>query len=85
MVWRATGPILDGSAVESGFELETLRPQSRDLTTRPPRPQHVDVSYKMTKEALLHRDLRRSQLSDNCRKQCQYLQLRWLSTCSATK
>ncbi|GBM07264.1 hypothetical protein AVEN_187831-1 [Araneus ventricosus] len=27
-----------GSSVESGFEPGTLRPQSRDLTTRPPRP-----------------------------------------------
>ncbi|GBN84389.1 hypothetical protein AVEN_68258-1 [Araneus ventricosus] len=32
------GPIHGGSSVESGFEPGTLRPQSRDLTTRPPRP-----------------------------------------------
>ncbi|GBL72237.1 hypothetical protein AVEN_115206-1 [Araneus ventricosus] len=38
MNWRATGPIHGGSSVESGFEPGTLRPQSRDLTTRPPRP-----------------------------------------------
>ncbi|GBM89774.1 hypothetical protein AVEN_196283-1 [Araneus ventricosus] len=31
-------PIHGGSSVESGFEPGTLRPQSRDLTTRPPRP-----------------------------------------------
>ncbi|GBN04576.1 hypothetical protein AVEN_134600-1 [Araneus ventricosus] len=31
-------PIHDGSSVESGFEFGTLRPQSRDLTTKPPWP-----------------------------------------------
>ncbi|GBN30450.1 hypothetical protein AVEN_255441-1 [Araneus ventricosus] len=31
-------PIYGGSSVESGFEPGTVRPQSRDLTTRPPRP-----------------------------------------------
>ncbi|GBM47301.1 hypothetical protein AVEN_172244-1 [Araneus ventricosus] len=35
---RATGPIHDGSSVESGFESGTLRPRSRHLTTRPLRP-----------------------------------------------
>ncbi|GBO16701.1 hypothetical protein AVEN_268950-1 [Araneus ventricosus] len=34
----AAGPIHGGSSVESGFELGTLQPQSRDLTSRPPRP-----------------------------------------------
>ncbi|GBL93988.1 hypothetical protein AVEN_76707-1 [Araneus ventricosus] len=34
MIQRAT----DGSSVESGFEPGALLPQSRDLTTRPPRP-----------------------------------------------
>ncbi|GBN48200.1 hypothetical protein AVEN_156177-1 [Araneus ventricosus] len=38
MIWRAAGPIHGGSSGESGFEPGTLRPQSRDLTTRPPRP-----------------------------------------------
>ncbi|GBM34437.1 hypothetical protein AVEN_226851-1 [Araneus ventricosus] len=32
------GPIHGGSSVESGFEHGILRPQSRDLTTRSPRP-----------------------------------------------
>ncbi|GBN51888.1 hypothetical protein AVEN_59515-1 [Araneus ventricosus] len=36
-------PIHGGSSVESGLEPGTLRPQSRDLTTRPPRPQHMEV------------------------------------------
>ncbi|GBN07641.1 hypothetical protein AVEN_228397-1 [Araneus ventricosus] len=31
-------PIHGGSSVESGFESGTLWLQSRDLTTRPPRP-----------------------------------------------
>ncbi|GBL78958.1 hypothetical protein AVEN_48925-1 [Araneus ventricosus] len=31
-------PIHGGSSVGSGFESGTLRPQSRDLTTGPPRP-----------------------------------------------
>ncbi|GBM50046.1 hypothetical protein AVEN_172927-1 [Araneus ventricosus] len=31
-------PIHGGSSVESGFEPGTLRPQSRDLTSRPPQP-----------------------------------------------
>ncbi|GBN12257.1 hypothetical protein AVEN_245734-1 [Araneus ventricosus] len=39
MILRATGPIHGGSSVESGLEPETLRPQNRDRTTRPPRPQ----------------------------------------------
>ncbi|GBO34290.1 hypothetical protein AVEN_166295-1 [Araneus ventricosus] len=38
MIWRAAGPIHGGSSVESGFGPGTLRPQSRGLTTRPPRP-----------------------------------------------
>ncbi|GBO11213.1 hypothetical protein AVEN_63032-1 [Araneus ventricosus] len=37
MIYRATGPIRGGSSVELGLEAGTLRPQSRDLTTRPPR------------------------------------------------
>ncbi|GBO27621.1 hypothetical protein AVEN_239945-1 [Araneus ventricosus] len=36
-IWGATGPIHGGSS-ESGFEPGTLRPESRDLITRPPRP-----------------------------------------------
>ncbi|GBN64255.1 hypothetical protein AVEN_68634-1 [Araneus ventricosus] len=39
MIERATGPIHGGSSLESGFEPGTLLLQSRDLTTRPPRPQ----------------------------------------------
>ncbi|GBO37516.1 hypothetical protein AVEN_67709-1, partial [Araneus ventricosus] len=35
---RRAGPKHGGSWMESGFEPGTLRPQSRDLTTRPPRP-----------------------------------------------
>ncbi|GBN85792.1 hypothetical protein AVEN_95172-1 [Araneus ventricosus] len=35
---RLAGPIHGGSSVESGLEPGTLWPQSRDLTTRPPRP-----------------------------------------------
>ncbi|GBN30403.1 hypothetical protein AVEN_17317-1 [Araneus ventricosus] len=42
MIKRATGPIHGGSSVESGFEPRALRPQSRDLTTRPQRPQPND-------------------------------------------
>ncbi|GBM18410.1 hypothetical protein AVEN_72748-1 [Araneus ventricosus] len=42
MIYCATGPIHNGFLVESGFEPGTLRPQSRDLTTRPTRP-HTDV------------------------------------------
>ncbi|GBL84862.1 hypothetical protein AVEN_93884-1 [Araneus ventricosus] len=38
MIWRATGPIHEGPSMESGFEPGALRPQSRDLTTRPPCP-----------------------------------------------
>ncbi|GBO05487.1 hypothetical protein AVEN_57977-1 [Araneus ventricosus] len=38
-------PIHCGSSVESGFEPGTLRPQSRDLTTRPPRPETMLRSY----------------------------------------
>ncbi|GBN59279.1 hypothetical protein AVEN_201957-1, partial [Araneus ventricosus] len=38
MIQRATGPIHSGPSLESGFEPETIQPQSRDLTTRPPRP-----------------------------------------------
>ncbi|GBN56985.1 hypothetical protein AVEN_68470-1 [Araneus ventricosus] len=38
MNWCSTGPTHGGSTVDSGFEPGTLRPQSRDLTTRPPRP-----------------------------------------------
>ncbi|GBL95799.1 hypothetical protein AVEN_722-1 [Araneus ventricosus] len=38
MILRAAGLIHDGYLVRSGFEPGTLRPQSRDLTTRPPRP-----------------------------------------------
>ncbi|GBM04609.1 hypothetical protein AVEN_242847-1 [Araneus ventricosus] len=38
MIWSAAGPIHGGSSVESGFEPGTFQPQSRDLTTRPPRP-----------------------------------------------
>ncbi|GBM08396.1 hypothetical protein AVEN_209802-1, partial [Araneus ventricosus] len=30
-----------GSSVESDFEPETLRPQSRDPTTRPPQPINI--------------------------------------------
>ncbi|GBO40982.1 hypothetical protein AVEN_96630-1 [Araneus ventricosus] len=33
----SAGPIQGASSVESGFGLGALRPQSRDLTTRPPR------------------------------------------------
>ncbi|GBO02813.1 hypothetical protein AVEN_5370-1 [Araneus ventricosus] len=36
MIWLATGPIHDGSSVESGFEPEALLPRSRGLATRPP-------------------------------------------------
>ncbi|GBM92038.1 hypothetical protein AVEN_5499-1 [Araneus ventricosus] len=38
MISRATGPIHGGSSVESGLEHGILRPQSRDFTTRSPRP-----------------------------------------------
>ncbi|GBO34127.1 hypothetical protein AVEN_218405-1 [Araneus ventricosus] len=38
MIWRATVPIYNGSSVKSGLEPTALRPQSRDLTTSPPRP-----------------------------------------------
>ncbi|GBL98388.1 hypothetical protein AVEN_187726-1 [Araneus ventricosus] len=38
MIWRAAGPIRGSSSVASGFEPGTLRSQSRDITTRPPRP-----------------------------------------------
>ncbi|GBL73016.1 hypothetical protein AVEN_240232-1, partial [Araneus ventricosus] len=31
-------PIHGGASVESGFEPRAIRPQSRDLTTKPPRP-----------------------------------------------
>ncbi|GBO45845.1 hypothetical protein AVEN_164697-1 [Araneus ventricosus] len=41
MIWRATGPIHGGSSVESGLEPGALRFQSRDLTTRPPRPAFI--------------------------------------------
>ncbi|GBO18590.1 hypothetical protein AVEN_108674-1 [Araneus ventricosus] len=36
MILRATGPVHDESSV--GLESGTFWPQSRDLTTRPPRP-----------------------------------------------
>ncbi|GBM04806.1 hypothetical protein AVEN_20237-1 [Araneus ventricosus] len=38
MIYGATGSIHGGSSVESSFEPGTLRPQSRDLTTRLQRP-----------------------------------------------
>ncbi|GBN39986.1 hypothetical protein AVEN_73269-1, partial [Araneus ventricosus] len=37
-------PTHGGSSVESGFEPGTLRPQSWDLTTRPPRPRQLRVA-----------------------------------------
>ncbi|GBM39263.1 hypothetical protein AVEN_140314-1 [Araneus ventricosus] len=37
MIYSAAGPIHCGSLVKSGFEPGALRPQGRDLTTRPPR------------------------------------------------
>ncbi|GBM28117.1 hypothetical protein AVEN_176605-1 [Araneus ventricosus] len=37
-IQRATGPMRGGSSEQSGLEPGTLRPQSRDLTTTPPRP-----------------------------------------------
>ncbi|GBN01306.1 hypothetical protein AVEN_240022-1 [Araneus ventricosus] len=45
MIWRTTGPIHDGSSVESGFGPEALLPQSRDPTTRPPRPSFSHVQH----------------------------------------
>ncbi|GBN81917.1 hypothetical protein AVEN_157346-1 [Araneus ventricosus] len=42
MIWCATGPIHGGASVESGFEPVTLWPQSRDLTTRPQRPEETE-------------------------------------------
>ncbi|GBN30195.1 hypothetical protein AVEN_226539-1 [Araneus ventricosus] len=45
MIWRAAGPIHGGSSVESGFEPGAFRPQSRDLTTRPPRSPVVRRDY----------------------------------------
>ncbi|GBL92796.1 hypothetical protein AVEN_4507-1 [Araneus ventricosus] len=40
MIYRATGPIHDGSSVESGFEPRSLRLRGRHLNTKPPRPLH---------------------------------------------
>ncbi|GBN91835.1 hypothetical protein AVEN_29287-1 [Araneus ventricosus] len=40
------GPIHGVSSVASGFESGTLRPQSRDLTTRPPRP-HGGIGFRV--------------------------------------
>ncbi|GBN81245.1 hypothetical protein AVEN_132794-1 [Araneus ventricosus] len=37
-LYRAAGPIHGGCSMESDLEPGTLRPQSRDLATRPPRP-----------------------------------------------
>ncbi|GBL55905.1 hypothetical protein AVEN_167289-1, partial [Araneus ventricosus] len=37
-------PIHVGSSVESGFEPGALRPQSRDLTTRPTRPRKTPAT-----------------------------------------
>ncbi|GBN09682.1 hypothetical protein AVEN_110925-1 [Araneus ventricosus] len=36
-VWRATGPIHDGSSVESGLEPGSPWSRGRDFTTRPPK------------------------------------------------
>ncbi|GBO35780.1 hypothetical protein AVEN_199554-1 [Araneus ventricosus] len=47
MVQRAAGPIHGGSSVESGFEPGALRPQGRDLATRPPRPPHDHRKTKL--------------------------------------
>ncbi|GBO20852.1 hypothetical protein AVEN_130428-1, partial [Araneus ventricosus] len=40
MIWLSTGPMHDGSSVESGFEPGALQPQGRGLATRPPPPPH---------------------------------------------
>ncbi|GBM28601.1 hypothetical protein AVEN_72175-1 [Araneus ventricosus] len=47
MIWRAAGPIHGGSSVKLGFEPGTLRPQSRGLTTRPPRPMLARKEQKL--------------------------------------
>ncbi|GBM54148.1 hypothetical protein AVEN_202511-1 [Araneus ventricosus] len=54
MIWRETGPIHGGSSVESGLEPGALRPQSRDLTTRAPRP-YTDNFNSPAKKTLLSR------------------------------
>ncbi|GBO44083.1 hypothetical protein AVEN_113708-1 [Araneus ventricosus] len=43
MIYRSTGPIHDGSSVESGFEPGTLRLRGRDLTTRTPRHRSISM------------------------------------------
>ncbi|GBN81585.1 hypothetical protein AVEN_270749-1 [Araneus ventricosus] len=49
MIWRAAGPRHGGSSVEAGFEPGALRPQSRDLTTRAPRPRVINGRMKSIK------------------------------------
>ncbi|GBM14214.1 hypothetical protein AVEN_167301-1 [Araneus ventricosus] len=53
MVWGATGLIHDGSSVESGFEPGIRGPQSRDLTTKPPRPPRLKEKKTIDKVSLL--------------------------------
>ncbi|GBN93757.1 hypothetical protein AVEN_177388-1 [Araneus ventricosus] len=45
MIWLATGPIHCGSSVKSGSEPGVLRPHSRDITTRTPRPWGTSLNY----------------------------------------
>ncbi|GBL89378.1 hypothetical protein AVEN_225894-1 [Araneus ventricosus] len=48
MIYHTTGP--GRTSVESGFEPGTLRPLSRDLTTRPPLPYELLMSAAQMNE-----------------------------------
>ncbi|GBM47047.1 hypothetical protein AVEN_68367-1 [Araneus ventricosus] len=64
-IWSATGPIHGGSSVESSFDPGTHRPQSRDLTTRPPRScLRVGISLQKSHHEANTRELRTSSLSE---------------------
>ncbi|GBM33245.1 hypothetical protein AVEN_91642-1 [Araneus ventricosus] len=57
MICVQQAPYRGGSSVEQGFEPGTLRPQSRGLTTRPPRPFELGKNkclYKCDKTFVSH-------------------------------